>query len=72
MKDPLNHYRKICLFRAFPLCREQTHGKESFAVSRVCQPTANLDDTAQLNTAHGEAKAHGRLQRRLTAKQGTR
>jgi hypothetical protein len=33
---------------------------------------ANLDDTAQLITAHGEEKAHGKLQRRLTAKQGTR
>jgi hypothetical protein len=68
----LVHYRKIYLFRAFPLCREQTHGKETFAVSRHGQPTAKLDDTAQLITAHGEAKAHGRLQQRLTAKQGTR
>jgi hypothetical protein len=66
------HYRKICLFRAFLLCREQTHGKETFAVSRHGQPTAKLDDTAQLTTAHGEPAAHGRLRQRLTAKQATR
>jgi hypothetical protein len=68
----LMHYRKICLFRAFLLCREQTHGKETFAVSRHGQPTAKLDDTAQLTTAHGEPAAHGRLRQRLTAKQATR
>jgi hypothetical protein len=53
-------------------CHEQTHGKETFAVSRYGQPTAKLEDTAQLTTAHGEPAAHGRLRQRLTAKQATR
>jgi hypothetical protein len=37
-------------------------------VSRHVEHTAKLDDTAHLITAHGEAKAHGRLQQRLTVK----
>jgi hypothetical protein len=37
-----SHYRKIRLFRASTLCREQTHDKENFAVSRPVEHTTYL------------------------------
>jgi hypothetical protein len=66
------HYRKICLFRASTLGREQTHGKESFAVSRHDQRTAKSMLTAYLQRTHGTLWLTAMVSSRPTAKRSTR
>jgi hypothetical protein len=72
LKDSRAHYRKICLFRASTVCREQTHGKESFAVTRHDQLTAKFKLTAYLQATHGTLWLTAMVPSRPTAKDSSR